>query len=32
MLAGKLPPGAFDQIKQHVPAFGPAIEEEVHQE
>jgi hypothetical protein len=32
MLAGKLPPGVLDQIKQHVPAFGPAVEEEVQQE
>jgi Protein of unknown function VcgC/VcgE (DUF2780) len=31
MLAGRLPPGVLDQIKQHVPSFRP-VEEEVQQE
>jgi hypothetical protein len=26
MLAGKIPPYVLDQIKQHVPGFGPATE------
>jgi hypothetical protein len=26
MLAGKIPPHVLDQIKQHVPGFGPAAE------
>jgi hypothetical protein len=26
MLAGKIPPQILDQIKQHVPGFGPAAE------
>jgi hypothetical protein len=27
MLAGKVPPHVLDQIKQHIPGFGPAAEE-----
>jgi hypothetical protein len=32
MLAGQLPPGVLEQIQQHVPAFRPAVEEEVEQD
>jgi hypothetical protein len=27
MLAGKIPPHVLDQIKQHIPGFGPAAEQ-----
>jgi len=30
-LASKLPPQVLEQIKQHVPGFGEAVEEEQHQ-
>ena len=31
-LASKLPPQVLDQLKQHVPGFGPAVEQETTQE